>query len=140
MGLSPTSFSVKRKSLFVFRILDALEIALGQSETLLHRRHVRIPNKLGDTNVIQTKIDKVLLKVLLHSSISIISLSMSILCIIQSVSCLQTCLEKVKWNFVFLCLCVIFLSYNSFSFKMQKHAKIENARTCKTFLHLIQIP
>ena len=35
-------FSVKRKSLFVFRILDALEIALSQSETLLHRRHVRM--------------------------------------------------------------------------------------------------
>ena len=42
MGLSPTPFSAKRKSLFVFRILDGLEIALGQSETLLHRRHVRI--------------------------------------------------------------------------------------------------
>ena len=26
----------------MFRILDTLEIALGQSETLLHRRHVRI--------------------------------------------------------------------------------------------------
>ena len=26
----------------MFRILDALEIALGQSEALLHRRHVRI--------------------------------------------------------------------------------------------------
>ena len=42
MGLSPTPFSVKRKLLFVFRILDALEIALSQSETLLLRRHVRI--------------------------------------------------------------------------------------------------
>ena len=40
--LSPTPFSVKHKSLFVFRILDALEIALDQSEPLLHRRHVRI--------------------------------------------------------------------------------------------------
>ena len=38
-------FSVKRKSLFVFRILDGLEIALGRSETLLHRRHVRIHNR-----------------------------------------------------------------------------------------------
>ena len=42
VGLSPTPSSVKCKSLFVFRILDVLEIALGQSETLLHRRHVRI--------------------------------------------------------------------------------------------------
>ena len=42
VGLLPTPFSVKRKSLFVFRILDGLEIALGQSETLLHCRHVRI--------------------------------------------------------------------------------------------------
>ena len=42
MGLSPTPFSVKRKLLFVFRILDALEIALDQSEALLHCRHVRI--------------------------------------------------------------------------------------------------
>ena len=40
VGLSLTPFSVKRKSLFVFKILDDLEIALGQSETLLHRRHV----------------------------------------------------------------------------------------------------
>ena len=42
MGLSPTAFSVKCKLLFVSRILDGLEIALDQLETLLHRRHVRI--------------------------------------------------------------------------------------------------
>ena len=51
MGLSPRPFLVKRKSLFVFWILDDLANALGQSETLLHRRHVRIhhtmPTKVG---------------------------------------------------------------------------------------------
>ena len=39
--MMPTIF-VKRKPLFVFRILDGLKIALDQSETLLHCRHVRI--------------------------------------------------------------------------------------------------
>ena len=37
-----TPFSVKFKSLFVLIILDVLEIALNQSEALLHRRHVRM--------------------------------------------------------------------------------------------------
>ena len=41
MGLLPTLFSVKRKSLFVSRILDGLEIALDQSEDMLHRPHAR---------------------------------------------------------------------------------------------------
>ena len=41
MIIAHTIFS-KGKSLFVFWILDDLANALDQSETLLHRRHVRI--------------------------------------------------------------------------------------------------
>ena len=48
MELSPTPFSVKRKSFFVFWILDDLANALDQSETLLHRRHVRILDNADD--------------------------------------------------------------------------------------------
>ena len=53
VGFAHTIFGrLKRKSLFVFRILDVLEIALGQSETLLHCCHVRIFNKKLDEGYI----------------------------------------------------------------------------------------